>query len=214
MSTETTKKPGSGRRDLFLILGMLIAVIATSTALYWAATNGRVNLPALLGTKNNGDLITPPRSFGELSLQKLDGQAFVFSMEKPRWSLLIPVSNHCDARCEQTLHLTRQMHVALGKNASRVQRYLISKDGAPDVAFEKLLTQHAGVKVLLAEPTVYQKLFDGFDPIAHQQYFVVDPAGWMMMAYGPQHGGQSVMTDLKFLLSNSHEDEPSSGDGK
>ena len=214
MSTAVTKKSGSGRRDLFLILGMLIAVIATSTALYWAATNGRVNLPALLGTKNNGDLIAPPRSFGELPLQKIDGQAFVFSAEKPKWTLLIPVSNHCDAACEKTLYLTRQMHVALGKNASRVQRYFISKDGAPDAAFEQLLTQHAGVKVLLADPAVYQKLFDGFDPIARQQYFVVDPAGWLMMAYGPQHGGQAVMTDLKFLLTNSHEDEPGRGDNK
>jgi cytochrome oxidase Cu insertion factor (SCO1/SenC/PrrC family) len=200
-------KTGGARRDLFLILGMLIAVIITSTALYWAATSGRVNLPALLGTKNHGDLITPPRPLTEMALRDVDGQMFDFAKQKPHWTLLVPVAAHCDATCEKALYLTRQIHVAIGKNASRVQRLLISKDGAPDAAFATLLTQHAGAQVLLADPAAFDKLFA--DYASTHAYYVVDPAGWLMMAYRLDHNYQGVLTDLKFLLSNSHEDEPS-----
>lgn len=206
--TSPPKKAGA-RRDLYLIVGMLIAVVVTSTALYWAATTGRVNVPALLGTKNHGDLITPPRPLTDLPLTGVDGQPFDFAKQKPHWSVLIPVSSTCDAQCEKTLYQTRQIHVALGKNSSRVRRYFVSKDGGPDAAFEQLLTQHAGAQVLLAKPAAFDKFFAGYQP--QQQFFIVDPAGWMMMAYRADHDGQEVMADLKFLLGNSHEDEPSSG---
>jgi hypothetical protein len=198
---------GGARRDLFLIIGMLVAVVAISTALYWAATSGRVDLPALLGTSNNGELIRPPRPFTELRLQRLNGEPFEFAREKPHWTLLIPVADSCDQDCADTLHLTRQIRTSLGKNMGRVQRYLVSKAGAPDAAFAKLLEEHPNVQVLLTDATGYDHLFEGFEPVRERRYFVVDPQGWMMMAYGPQHDGKAVIADLKFLLTNSHEDE-------
>lgn len=203
------KKAGA-RRDLYLIIGMLVAVVATSTALYWAATSGRVNLPAMLGTKNHGDLITPPRQFGELALRSGDGQPFEFSKQKPQWTLLVPVSSHCDADCEKSLYMTRQINVAIGKYQGRVRRYLVSKDGPPDAAFQQLLTQHSGVQLLLADAAAFNQLFDGQLPA--RNYFIVDPTGWMMMAYRNDHDYHGVIADLKFLLSNAREDEPSGDD--
>lgn len=205
-STQTSKKAGSGRRDLYLIFGLLVAVVATSTALYWAATSGRVDLPKLLGTKNNGELISPARSFAELPVQQ-GGSVFEFAKEKPQWTLLIPVADHCEEGCVQTLYITRQIQVALGKDANRVRRYLIGVGATPDAEFEKLLTQHPGVKFLQTDSATYQKLFEGYDPIRNRQYFIVDPKGWMMMVYSPALDGNAVMADLKFLLKNSHENE-------
>lgn len=209
MTTQSSPKKTGARRDLYLIVGMLIAVVVTSTALFWAATTGRVNVPALLGTKNHGDLINPPRALTDLPLTDVDGQPFDFAKQKPHWTVLIPVSSSCDAPCEKTLYQTRQIHIAIGKNSSRVRRYFVSKDGAPDAAFQQLLTQHVGAQVLLTQPAAFYKFFAGYQPA--QQFFIVDPAGWMMMAYRVDHDGQEVMADLKFLLTNSHEDEPGSG---
>ena len=198
---------GGARRDLYLIVGMLIAVVVTSTALYWAATSGRVNLPALLGTKNNGDLIQPPRQIVELPLRTASGGEFDFAAQKPHWTLLIPVGATCDDACANTLYLTRQIRTSLGKYMGRVQRYLVSKSGAPDAAFTKLLEQHPGVVSLQLDATAFDQLFAGFEPLRDNRYFVVDPAGWMMMSYSAAHDGKAVIADLKFLLSNSHEDE-------
>jgi hypothetical protein len=207
---------GGARRDLFLIIGMLVAVVATSTALYWAATSGRIDLPALLGTSNKGELIRPPRAFNELRLQRLNGEPFDFAKEKPHWTLLIPVSDSCDKDCADTLYLTRQIRTSLGKNMGRLQRHLVSKAGVPDAEFAKLLEDHPGVQVLLVDSAGYNHLFEGFEPVRERRYFVVDPQGWMMMAYGPRHDGKAVIADLKFLLTNSHEDEAGalSDDGK
>jgi len=201
----TTTKSGGARRDLYLIIGLLIAVVATSTALFWASTSGRLDLPALLGTKNHGDLIQPPRPLAELSLHTPEGQPFEFAKQKPHWTFLVPVSAHCDAGCEKALYLTRQIHVALGKNAGRVQRYVVSRDGAPDAAFAQLLTQHPGVQVLLADTAAFDRHLAGQLP-AHS-YFVVDPAGWMMMGYHNDHAYTGVIADMKFRPSNSHEND-------
>jgi hypothetical protein len=44
-------------------------------------------------------------------------------------------------------------------------------------------------------------------PLRDRQYFIVDPEGWTMMYYRDQQDGKEVMADLKFLLTNSHENE-------
>jgi hypothetical protein len=35
-------------------------------------------------------------------------------------------------------------------------------------------------------------------------YYVVDPNGWIMLAYAANADGKDLMADLKFLLKNSN----------
>jgi hypothetical protein len=191
------------------MLGSLVLIILASTLLFRASVNGQVDLPALLGTKNNGVLITPPRAIAELPLTLLDGEQFEFAKQPKHWNLLIPVVAHCDNQCEQNLYLTRQIHIALGKDADRVQRYLIATQWPLDAQFEELLKQHPGVQILRVDAAAFTAYFakSNLQPARDQQYLLLDPAGWLMMYYTPQHDGKAVIKDLKFLLSNSHEQE-------
>lgn len=188
-----------------LILGSLILVIFASTLLFRAAVTGKVDLPALLGTKNNGVLISPPQPIADLPLQDGRGAAFDYASKPKLWSIVIPVGAQCDKSCEQTLYLTRQIHIALGKDADRVRRYLLATKLPLDAEFENLLKQHPNVEVLSANETDYQNYFSRIklQPVADYQYLLVDPMGWLMMYYGPQHDFKVVIKDLKFLLSNS-----------
>ncbi len=192
-----------------IMMGMLILVVLASTLLFRAAVTGRIDLPALLGTKNNGILIQPPRAIAELPLQSSDGESFDFSQQPKHWSIVIPVTSHCDAQCEQTLYLTRQIHIALGKYSDRVRRYLVATEYPLDSDFENLLKQHPKIEVLRVDSREFANYFARSDlrPLQNHQYFIVDPSGWLMMYYGPQHGFKAVLKDLKFLLANSHEDE-------
>lgn len=210
MATDSQPRAGN-RRVPALILGSLVLVILLSTLLFRAAVGGQVDLPALLGTKNNGVLIKPPRPIAELPLQSVDGEVFDYAKQPKHWSILIPVGSHCDAGCEQTLYLTRQIHIALGKHADRVRRYLVTTGYPLDPQFEELLKQHPKLDVLRADSAVFDNYFAAIElkPIAQHQYLLVDPDGWLMMYYGPQHDGKVVIKDLKFLLTNSREQEGS-----
>lgn len=199
----------NSKRIPALIMGSLILVVFASTLLFRAAIKGQIDLPALLGTKNNGVLIQPPRAIAELPLQSSNGDRFDFAKQPKQWSIIIPVSAHCDAQCQQTLYLTRQIHIALGKYADRVRRYLIATAYPLDTEFENLLKDHPKLEVLKVDDTEFSNYFarNDLQPLQHHQYLLVDPDGWLMMYYGPQHDGKAVMKDLKFLLTNSHEQE-------
>ena len=199
----------SSRRIPAIMLGSLVAIILASTLLFRASVNGQVDLPALLGTKNNGVLIKPPRAISELPLTLADGEKFEFAKQPKHWNLLIPVLAHCDNQCQQNLYLTRQIHIALGKDSDRVRRYLIATQWPLDAEFETLLQQHPNVQILHVDERAFAAYFaqSNLQPARDQQYLLLDPAGWLMMYYNPQHDGKAVIKDLKFLLSNSHEQE-------
>ncbi len=206
----TDSKPATKNKQIpAIIMGSLILVILASTLLFRAAVNGHIDLPALLGTKNSGVLIKPPRAIAELPLQFANGDTFDFAKQPKQWSIAIPVVAHCDAQCEQTLYITRQIRTALGKHTERVRRYLIATEYPLDAEFENLLKQHPQLEVLRADAAEFSKYFARSDlqPLQNHQYLLIDPAGWLMMYYGPQHDGKAVLKDLKFLLTNSHEDE-------
>lgn len=205
--TPDTRSKKSGKLIPAIILGSLVLVVFASTLLYRAAISGRIDLPARLGTKNGGVLIQPPRPIAELPLKYSNGDTFDFAKQPKQWRIVIPVSAHCDAQCAETLYLTRQIHIALGKYAERVHRYLIATEYPLDAEFESLLQQYPGLDVLRADPAEFSTYFAHSDlrPLQNHQYVIIDPEGWLMMYYGPQHEGKAVMKDLKFLLGNSHE---------
>ena len=209
----TDPQPAASKKYIpAIILGSLVIVVLASTLLFRAAVKGNIDLPALLGTKNNGVLIRPPLAIAGLPLSLGDGQSFDFAKQPKHWRLLIPVTAHCDAQCQQTLYITRQIHIALGKYADRLQRYIITTQYPLDAEFQELLKQHPKLGVLQAQPADFGRFFarDELRPLQKHQYFVLDPEGWLMMYYDPTHNGKAVLKDLKFLLRNSHEDEGNS----
>jgi len=213
--SESQSAPSSsgwaGRRVPLIILGSLVLVIVLSTLLFRAAVLGHVNLPALLGTKNHGMLVSPPQRLADLPIEFANGDKFEFDKQPAQWSFLIPVGRHCDEACEQALYLTRQIHTAQGKNTSRVRRYVLTNDYPLEAGFEALLQrEHSKVQVLKTSAAAFDQFFAKTGvtrPVGEHAYYLVDPAGWVMMVYKPQHDFKAVMADLKFLLSNSHEQE-------
>ncbi len=208
---STTTAGGTSRRIPIVILGTLVGVVLLSTLLFRAAVLRHIDLPALLGTKNKGVLVQPPQRLTDLPIQFANGGAFEFGKLPKQWTLLIPVAQHCDEPCKQMLYLTRQTHIALGKGTSRVRRFILTSQYPLDADFEQLLQQeHGKAQVLKTDPDAFDQFFAKVgvaEPIRDNTYFVVDPEGWVMMYYTPQHDFKAVMADLKFLLGNSHENE-------
>ncbi len=210
MATDNATKARHGnRRDLFLIIGTMVLVVAASIALYSATQRGLIDLPALLGTRNNGELVMPPLPINELPLRDAAGQPFDYAAATKRWTLLVPVHAGCGEACEQALYLTRQVDIALGRESNRVRRYAVATQRPLSPEVEQLLReQHADVTVLYAERAVFDNYFARLANAEEApRFFVVDPHGWLMMYFNARHDGHAVLSDLKFLVKNSHENE-------
>lgn len=215
---ETMERTGSNRMVLLLIAGIPVTMILAATWLWYFVVEGDLNLVGTLGTANQGTLVQPPRQLDEGGLLDQGGRVFRYADLEPRWTMLVPVSGSCDADCEQRLYLTRQIHVAIGKDFNRLRRFYVSSSPlaessldvsslsdqrpAPVGLEEFLETEHRGLKPLVLEGETLGRLFPEYleNP---STWYLVDPAGWIMMSYNEQVSYKDVISDLKFLLKNS-----------
>ena len=209
-----------GRRVLLLIAGIPIATMLAATGLWWITDAGYLNAVDRLGTANHGDLVTPPRSVSDMVFRH-EGVAAVVWRDLPvKWRLVVVQrGNTCDAVCENQLYQTRQIHVALGKDFNRVDRVLLS-DTPPDAVFlgnlglaqrdkatsgvfaQWLAREHRGLMPLTLPPAALDDLAAAVSALP-SQWYVVDPAGWIMMRMSDDLNYKDVISDLKFLLKHS-----------
>ncbi|MCB1855910.1 MAG: hypothetical protein H6988_02615 [Pseudomonadales bacterium] len=206
---------------LLLIAGLPVTMILGATWLWYFVVRGDLDLVGSLGTSNRGVLVQPPRQIDEFALLDQDGSPFRYGDTTPKWTLLVSAGGgRCDSACEGKLYLTRQIHVALGKEFNRVRRAYLSDSSAaatelavtalsdghplPGDFSSYLADEHRGLQLLQTDPAVLATLLpeSQADP---STWYLVDPAGWVMMSYNSETSYRDVIADLKFLLKNSGE---------
>lgn len=215
-------RPGKGRMVLLLIGGLPVVITLAATWLWYFGASGNVDLVGTLGTGNRGQLVQPPRQIDERVMTEDGSQAtrVTYSQLEPRWTMLVPnAGNACGKACEKSLYLTRQIHTAMGKEFNRLRRIYVGtapveqaqlqvtqlEDGrpAPAASFAQFLNgEHRGLKPFVVSGEDFAGLFPEFAENA-STWYLVDPAGWVMMAYNSDIPYKDVIADLKFLLKNS-----------
>ena len=214
-----TEQVNNNRMVLLLIAGLPLTMMLAATWLWWFVMRGDLDLIGMVGTANRGSLVQPPRQLGEVEFRDIDGRVFALDELEPRWAMLVPAAGEaCDAYCENTLYLTRQIHIALGKEFNRVRRLLVSasplvdmplsvdqlSDGrpAPPELSTLLQQEHRGLRALSSGPDYHKSLFPDYGE-DRSTWYLADPAGWIMMAYNSEVDYKDVIADIKFLLKNS-----------
>ena len=215
-----TVMPSQRRRArlvLILIAGIPLSMMLGATALWWAVEQGHVDVLGSVGTANHGELIDPPRSVSEVVFQH-EGVAETLWQDLPaKWRLLVVQrGERCDVICQQQLYQTRQIHLALGKDFNRVGRVVLSdtaptavsltpgsgQDSAAASLSEWLAQEHVGMTALTVSPERLSALVP--EALASPaQWYVVDPAGWIMMRVADDLYYKDVISDLRFLLKHS-----------
>lgn len=223
MSDIPTDNYGSSNNRLVLLLigGIPLTMILAATWLWYFVARGDLDLVGALGTANRGTLLQPPRQLDDVGLSEPYGAAVKYADLPRKWMLVVPNDGgSCDAACENLLYLTRQIHVAMGKDFSRIGRLYLSEsapgqttlevaelsDGRPAPAdFAGLLeTEHRGLRALALSAGGYDRLFP--EQVGNPTtWYLADPAGWVMMSYNSDVTYKDVISDLKFLLKNSSE---------
>lgn len=204
MAEQTDSHPSPaqvrrGRRTALLLFALGFGPMFLATVMYYT---GWLN-PS--GHSNNGVLVEPPVPVSELNLETAGGvplsERFGPQTSGAEWLMLV-VAENCTEGCQQLMYLSRQVNIALGKNADRVSRaaYVEQIPAELSRTWDKEYSGMARLRVMEGRKAAWP---EGVNPQQAPQILVVDPFGNIMMRYGTEHDGKAMLEDLKHLLKLS-----------
>jgi cytochrome oxidase Cu insertion factor (SCO1/SenC/PrrC family) len=150
------------------------------------------------GGASYGELLLPPATVTAQAFTDPAGTRFAFEELRGKWVLVASDSGECAAACAAKLTLMRQVRLALGREAARVERVFVVDDlrrPAPSA-----LDAYEGMRVALTPAGL--KLPPGaVNDRAH--VYLVDPNGNVMMRWPVAAEPKRMLADLKRLLKAS-----------
>jgi cytochrome oxidase Cu insertion factor (SCO1/SenC/PrrC family) len=173
------------RRNRILLVGLFAIAIVPLLGAFWLYESARNAKP--WGTTNRGELLDPIVSVEGLHLTSADGASSM--LNSGQWWLVTVSNDGCGAECQHAVHQLRQLHVLLGRDASRVKRSLVELGPAP---VDASLSQYPELARFSGESTLRPGVY------------IVDPLGNIVLRYDYGDADKPVLQDLKQLLKVSH----------
>jgi hypothetical protein len=178
------------RGKLLLLMALFAMPVVASVLAY--------NFLHLEPTANYGELITPPVPVTTQRFAAPAGGTFAFAEVAGKWALVASDSGACEAACREKLVALRQVRLALGRNAERVERVFVVDDTTrPTPA---ALEPFPGMAVAMT-PTGMRLPPGLANDRAH--VYLVDPHGNVMMRWPWPADTRRLLKDLERLLKAS-----------
>ena len=112
------------------------------------------------------------------------------------WLLIQLIPNYCNDKCQDNMHMLRQVNSALGKDMDRVQRHVIfEKNTQKNNVYIK---NYPKVIVLDNSEKIYNKLSK-----MEEKIFIADPLGNVILGYKNDFMPKGLLKDIKKLLKFS-----------
>jgi hypothetical protein len=200
--TPAATGAGRNRGPLLILFALFTLPLALAFVLYY----GMGWRPG--GGTQHGDLLDPARPLPDVSLMRADGHPTGSGFLRTRWSLVYVGRGSCDPACRQALLDTRQIRLALDRQATRVQRVLLYLGEYGDAAgirrdHPDLLAARVdsapGAELLRPFPEL-----DGVPVASAGRIYVVDPLGNLVVSYPPAADRRGLLKDMERLLKLSH----------
>ena len=192
--------PGKRHRVTLILLALIFLTPTLGAWLIYNFTDMGHNG----GNVSHGQLVNPPRKMDDVALTDP-----VNSEQSKRlygkWNIVYLAAGECGKVCEYKLYTMRQLRLAMGRDAERLQRVLVVYDGGPTVLSDAQLQAYKGLLQVRATEQMQKifKLTDGERPLDLQRLYIVDPRGNLMMSYPDGTDPLGIIKDLKRLLKYS-----------
>lgn len=195
---EAARRTAAGRLKMMLVLLVCaLPVVASYLTYYIIRPDAR---------SNYSELISPVRPLPVgLELTDLQGRRVPPSALHGQWLLVVVAGGACDASCERSLWLQRQLREALGRERDRVEKVWLIPDAQTPTSRIVDALQSGGPTTVLRAPrdALAQWLEPGPGSRLEQHVFIVDPLGHWMMRAPPDPDPSRLKRDLDRLLRAS-----------
>lgn len=151
-------------------------------------------------TVNKGYLLASPCDLQQIKLISANSSSRTF---KQSWFLFYLASAPCRKHCQKNLHTLRQVTLALGKNASRVN-YGVILANDKSLMSQTLISKDSDLLVYRISKLRLEKYFV-LSKISQSPdgYYLADPFGKVILYYSSAAPGEGIYQDLSRLLSIS-----------
>jgi hypothetical protein len=180
-----------GSRGKLLLLGSLFALpIFASLVTY------RYMKPS--PSANYGELLLPPPPVHSRGMERPGGGRFTLADLEGHWAIIVSDSGDCARPCMDKLAIVRQVRLALGRNAERVERVMVIDDGRMPSA--QVMAPFEGMRFALPSSDAPLPVGAGNDR-AH--IYLADPHGNVMLRWPAAPDPRRMLKDLERLLKAS-----------
>jgi hypothetical protein len=196
--TDDPRRKKNGRLKMLLVLAMCVSPVVASYLTYF------VIKPQ--GRTNYSDLISPSRDLpADLPLTKLTGEAVPALSLRGQWLMAVVSDAACDASCEKSLYLQRQLRETLGREKARIDKvWFITDTAAPRAEVMKAISQGTPATVLRVPREALAKWFAPATGQALDAHiYIVDPMGQWMMRTPINPDPSKLKRDVEKLLRAS-----------
>jgi cytochrome oxidase Cu insertion factor (SCO1/SenC/PrrC family) len=178
-------------RAKLLALGALFAAPIVASVIAYNVVDPRA-------TGNYGELLLPPAQVTSQPLEAAGGGAFTFGELSGKWVMVASDSGACPAACRDKLEAMRQVRLALGREASRVERVFVVDDVERPGA--GTMQEFSGMRLALTPTGLSLPAGAGND---RAYIYLVDPRGNVMLRWPAGADRKRMLGDLKRLLKAS-----------
>ncbi len=173
----------------------LAALFVVPVAVAWFMYAGQPGDGGSQGA--HGVLADPPIELGDIKLPE-GGDAGTEAQLAGRWTFLYLQQGDCGPPCENALIRMRQVRLALGKDANRVQRLLVAPVGGSGNG--RLAQAFPGMAILPLDTPGRFELIERVGSRQPGEIVLVDPLGNLILSYPPGLDPDGLFRDAKHLL--------------
>ena len=177
--------------QIIAVAALFLAPVLAAWFLYSGSAGTR------FGQDAHGLLVDPPVELGEMELPA-GGDAGPEARLSGRWSFLYLQDGICEQTCEEALIRMRQVRLALGKDATRVQRVYLPLGS--DTASDRLAGAFPGMAIVPQGTPGREALQERIGPREPGEILLVDPLGNLILSYPPGLDPDGLFRDAKHLL--------------
>jgi cytochrome oxidase Cu insertion factor (SCO1/SenC/PrrC family) len=199
--TDTQPKKRSQTRSRLTLLLIVALFVAPLLAAIWLYQ--RVQDEGVWDTVNHGRLIRPAQPLEGVELSDIDGDPVTGEDLRERWTLLFIPGSPCEAACRKNIYHMRQVWASLGREAPRVQRWLLVDSPDRHAALAGFLEDYPRMAVVVDRQRRLIGPLKGAIELDEPAIYLVDPLGNLMMAFPQSLDPRDMLKDLKKLLKVS-----------
>jgi len=181
----------------FVVISFVAPVVAAYALFFLGVTP-----PAF---SNKGELLNPIVDVDSFALN--DGANAALSRDEiteHKWHMIYFVSSSCDDACNQVLYNMRQINIAVGKNANRLQRLVVHLE-APGEEFQALVAkEYPDARHAYANAeTIATALQEAGPQFRSNEIYIMDPLGNIMLRFTHEQPYKDLLHDLNKLFKVS-----------
>ena len=156
---------------------------------------------------NYGDLYRPARPVANLEMQGQDGLVELDSFRR-QWILLVKANGECTKACEDNILKIRQLRFMQNNNMTRLRTVFIHT-GLSDSIANDLDAKYSPIETYKVEKSNFDdwtqilKLDNAPIEAEKDRFYIIDPAGNLMMSYPATADPSAIQKDIKRLLKTS-----------